>query len=136
MTFRKIKKIFFVGIGGIGMSGIAELLFNLGYKIEGSDLTRNENVKRLLKLGVKIKIGHDPNNIVDADVLVYSSAVPSEIFVIPDISQRVCLALEYRCLLRSRSQLISNPRVPDYAVSSCPCSVPSSTLRWRVPSRD
>ena len=78
MTFRKIKKIFFVGIGGIGMSGIAELLFNLGYKIEGSDLTENENVKRLLKLGIKIKIGHDPNNIIDTDVLVYSSAVPSE----------------------------------------------------------
>jgi len=78
MTFRKIKKIFFVGIGGIGMSGIAELLFNLGYDIAGSDLAKNENVNRLSKLGINIKIGHDPNNIVDADVLVYSSAVPLE----------------------------------------------------------
>jgi len=78
MTFRKIKNIYFVGIGGIGMSGIAELLFNLDFNIKGSDQSNNENVKRLKKLGIKINIGHDPNNITDSHVLVYSSAVSME----------------------------------------------------------
>jgi len=71
MTFRKIKNIFFVGIGGIGMSGIAELLFNLDFYISGSDMNENENVKRLKKLGIDIHIGHNPNNIKNAEVLVY-----------------------------------------------------------------
>ena len=79
MTFRKIKNVFFVGIGGIGMSGIAELLMNLGFTISGSDMNANENVKRLKEMGVNIKIGHDPSNLPkDIDVLVYSSAVPIE----------------------------------------------------------
>ena len=79
MKFRKINNVFFVGIGGIGMSGIAELLMNLEFNVSGSDLSENENVKRLKTLGVKISIGHDPNNVTnDIDVLVYSSAVPPE----------------------------------------------------------
>ena len=78
MTFRKINKVFFVGIGGIGMSGIAELLLNLGFKVFGSDMSENDNVVRLKSLGVDVKIGHDPANLIDADVLVYSSAVPLE----------------------------------------------------------
>ena len=78
MKFRKIKIIFFVGIGGIGMSGIAELLMNLGFHIIGSDMNENDNVKRLKDLGIDIKIGHSSNNLTDADVLVYSSAVPEE----------------------------------------------------------
>ena len=78
MKFRKIKNIFFVGIGGIGMSGIAELLHNLSFKISGSDLNENENVKRLQNIGVKIHIGHNPNNISGYDALVYSSAIPME----------------------------------------------------------
>ena len=78
MTFRKIDKVYFVGIGGIGMSGIAELLFNLGFQVSGSDMNKNDNVKRLKKLGINVKIGHDPNNLADPDLLVYSSAVPLE----------------------------------------------------------
>ena len=78
MTFRKINKVFFVGIGGIGMSGIAELLLNLGFKVFGSDMSENDNVVRLKSLGVDVKIGHDPANLIDADVLVYSSAIPLE----------------------------------------------------------
>ena len=76
MTFRKINKVFFVGIGGIGMSGIAELLLNLGFQVTGSDMNENDNVIRLKNLGVDVKIGHDPANLSDSDVLVYSSAVP------------------------------------------------------------
>ena len=58
MKFRKINDIYFVGIGGIGMSGIAELLHNLDFNISGSDLSDNENVNRLQKLGINITIGH------------------------------------------------------------------------------
>ena len=78
MKFRKINWIHFVGIGGIGMSGIAELLFNLGFKITGSDIKNSDNVQRLISLGICVKIGHDPINIGEADVLVYSSAIQSE----------------------------------------------------------
>ena len=79
MKYRKINNVFFVGIGGIGMSGIAELLMNLEFNISGSDMSANENVKRLESLGIEISIGHDPNNVTNKiDVLVYSSAVPLE----------------------------------------------------------
>ena len=79
MTFRKIKNVFFVGIGGIGMSGIAELLLNLGFNVSGSDINENENVTRLKNLNIDVKIGHSPSNInQDTDVLVYSSAIPIE----------------------------------------------------------
>ena len=79
MKFRKINNIFFVGIGGIGMSGIAELLMNLKFNISGSDISENENVKRLRGMGVDIRIGHNINNVTnDIDVLVYSSAVSLE----------------------------------------------------------
>ena len=68
-----------MGIGGIGMSGIAELLMNLKFSISGSDISENENVKRLRGMGVDIRIGHDINNVTnDIDVLVYSSAVSLE----------------------------------------------------------
>ena len=78
MKFRKIKNIFFVGIGGIGMSGIAELLHNLSFNISGSDINSNENVLRLQKIGLKVSIGHHPSNINGMDALVYSSAIPME----------------------------------------------------------
>tara|TARA_S200000501_G_scaffold378888_1_gene444597 strand:- start:22269 stop:23666 length:1398 start_codon:yes stop_codon:yes gene_type:complete len=78
MSFRKIKNIHFVGIGGIGMSGIAELLLNLKFTISGSDISKSENTERLNRLGIEVTIGHDPKNVGRADVLVYSSAVQSE----------------------------------------------------------
>ena len=78
MTFRKIKNIFFVGIGGIGMSGIAELLHNLTFNISGSDIIENENIKRLKSKGIKIYLGHNPKNLKNTDALVYSSAIPLE----------------------------------------------------------
>ncbi len=67
--------IHFVGIGGIGMSGIAEVLKNLGYQVRGSDITEGGNVKRLAGLGIPTSIGHDAKNIEGAAVLVVSSAV-------------------------------------------------------------
>ncbi|MDR1397945.1 MAG: UDP-N-acetylmuramate--L-alanine ligase [Desulfarculales bacterium] len=76
--YQKRQHIHFVGIGGIGMSGIAELLLNLGHQVSGSDLRENENVRRLRMLGACIAVGHDGQNIVGADVVVMSSAVPPD----------------------------------------------------------
>ena len=70
-----IKNIYFIGIGGIGMSGIAEIMNNLGYKVAGSDQHNNSNVLRLRGLGIKIFIGHDPSNIKNASLIIYSSAI-------------------------------------------------------------
>ena len=70
-----IGTIHFIGIGGIGMSGIAEIMHNLGYKVQGSDLADSANVKRLRTLGIPVVIGHGPDNLKDAHAVVYSSAV-------------------------------------------------------------
>jgi UDP-N-acetylmuramate--alanine ligase len=67
--------VHFVGIGGIGMSGIAEVLINLGYRISGSDLKESETTRRLHRLGARLEIGHRAENLVHADVVVISSAV-------------------------------------------------------------
>jgi UDP-N-acetylmuramate--alanine ligase len=72
---RNIGPVHFVGIGGIGMSGIAEVLVNLNYTVTGSDVAENANVKRLRDKGVKIAIGHKAENIDGADVVVISSAI-------------------------------------------------------------
>ena len=73
--FRKVNKVHFVGIGGIGMSGIAELLINQGFEVSGSDLKNSEIINKLEKNGAKINIGHNSDNVADCEVLVYSSAV-------------------------------------------------------------
>ncbi|WP_222547079.1 UDP-N-acetylmuramate--L-alanine ligase [Asaia lannensis] len=70
-----IGTIHFVGIGGIGMSGIAEVLHMLGYKVQGSDISENANVLRLRKLGITVAIGHDETNLGAAQVVVTSTAV-------------------------------------------------------------
>ena len=71
----KVKRIHFVGIGGSGMSGIAEVLAELGYTVTGSDLAENAAVKRLRALGVAVRLGHAAENIAGADAIVVSSAV-------------------------------------------------------------
>ena len=73
-----IGTIHFVGIGGIGMSGIAEILHNLGYAVRGSDIAESANVLRLRNLGITISIGHDGANLKEAEVIVISSAVKSD----------------------------------------------------------
>src|SRR6201990_1492565 len=72
---RRINTIHFVGIGGVGMGGIAEVLINLGYKVQGSDLKPNPVTEHLTKLGAKVAFGHAAKNIEGADVVVVSSAV-------------------------------------------------------------
>ncbi len=71
----RTRRIHFVGIGGIGMSGIAELLANLGYEVSGSDLKRSDVTGRLATLGVTVYEGHRPEHLGDAEVVVFSSAV-------------------------------------------------------------
>jgi UDP-N-acetylmuramate--alanine ligase len=72
---RSIGPIHFVGIGGIGMSGIAEVLHNLGYRVQGSDLADSANVRRLVDLGIPVAVGHEAENLGAAEVVVISSAV-------------------------------------------------------------
>jgi UDP-N-acetylmuramate--alanine ligase len=76
--FKKIKHIHFVGIGGIGMSGIAEVLLNLGYRVSGSDMKASDTTDRLKKLGGEIFIGHRAENITSPHVVVISSAVKKD----------------------------------------------------------
>jgi len=73
--FEHYRIIHFVGIGGIGMSGIAEVLYNLGYEVTGSDIKESATVVRLKKIGIKVYIGHKAENIGDAHVVVVSSAI-------------------------------------------------------------
>src|SRR5690349_24911587 len=72
---REIGPIHFVGIGGIGMSGIAEVLCNLGYTVQGSDAAEGGNVARLRDKGIRVFIGHAAENVTGADVLVVSTAI-------------------------------------------------------------
>jgi UDP-N-acetylmuramate--alanine ligase len=74
----KVRNVHFVGIGGAGMSGIAEVLLNLGYAVSGSDLSEGAVTRRLAGLGAKVRIGHVAENVSDADVVVISSAVKAD----------------------------------------------------------
>ena len=73
-----IGTLHFVGIGGIGMSGIAEIMHNLGYNVQGSDTAESANVRRLRGLGIPVEIGHRSENLGDAQVIVVSSAIKSD----------------------------------------------------------
>src|SRR5262245_4647755 len=75
MWLGRTRQTHFVGVGGIGMSGIAELLVNLGYRVSGSDARRSDITDRLAGMGVEILIGHDERHVGDADVVVVSSAI-------------------------------------------------------------
>ena len=67
--------IHFIGIGGIGMSGLAHIMHNMDFQIQGSDLNSNKNTDRLVKAGIKICIGHNPKNIKKATMVLVSSAI-------------------------------------------------------------
>src|SRR4051812_5412251 len=73
--FRSIQQVHFVGIGGIGMSGIAEVLANLGFRVTGSDVRKSEVTERLERLGISVREGHNPQNVENAHVVVRSAAV-------------------------------------------------------------
>ncbi len=98
--FGKIKKIYFVGIGGIGMSSIAEVLISQGFIVSGSDRAESEITKRLRDLGAEIFIGHKAENIQDIDVLVYSSAVPMD-------NPEIQAALEKKIPVIKRAEMLA-----------------------------
>ena len=96
---RRIHTIHFVGIGGSGMGGIAEVLLNLGYRVQGSDLKPNAVTRRLEQLGARIAIGHSAANVAGADVVVVSSAVSRE-------NPEVADALERRVPVVPRAEML------------------------------
>ncbi len=98
--FKNIKKVHFVGIGGIGMSGIAEILLNQGFEISGSDRALTEITNRLSSLGMKIYEGHSANNLDEADVLVYSSAVTID-------NPEIQAAIERKIPIIKRSEMLA-----------------------------
>ena len=86
----KVKRIHFVGIGGSGMSGIAEVLLNLGYQVSGSDLAANAATERLASLGAKVALGHSADSVASADAVVVSSAVaPNNVEVVAAQTRRI-----------------------------------------------
>jgi UDP-N-acetylmuramate--alanine ligase len=95
----KTRRVHFIGIGGIGMSGIAELLANLGYQVSGSDAKASEMTERLTTLGVAVSIGHRAENVGDVDVVVFSSAIG------PDNPEMVA-ALQRRITVIPRAELL------------------------------
>ena len=78
MLRERIKRVHFIGIGGIGISGIAQILLEMGYQVSGSDIRENKNTEILRKKGAKVYIGHRPENVKDAQVVVYSSAIKQD----------------------------------------------------------
>ena len=74
-VFKRYQQVHFVGIGGVGMSGLAEVILTLGYRVTGSDARRSEAVERLERLGAKVHVGHAAGHVEGAHVVVYSSAV-------------------------------------------------------------
>ena len=97
---RRIHCVHFVGIGGSGMSGIAEVMLSLGYAVQGSDLKPNKQTQRLEKQGATVFIGHAADNIRDADAVVVSSAVD-------ETNPEVAAAREHSCLSCSRAEMLA-----------------------------
>jgi len=95
-----LSKIHFIGIGGIGMSGIAEIMHNLGYKISGSDISKNQNIERLEALGIKVQIGHREENITNIDYVVISSAIKHD-------NPEVIAAIENKIPVIRRAEMLA-----------------------------
>ncbi len=107
--FKNIHKIHFVGIGGIGMSGIAEILLDQGFEVSGSDNSLTEITDRLTKLGAKVYKSHSPENLKDADVLVYSSAVTTD-------NPEVAAAIEKNIPVIKRSEMLAETMRMKYGI--------------------
>ncbi len=101
MVFSSVRHIHFVGIGGIGMSGIAEILLSQGFSVSGSDLHRTEVTDHLASLGARICVGHSADHLGDAEVVVYSSAVR------PDANPETRAALDRKIPIIRRAEMLS-----------------------------
>jgi UDP-N-acetylmuramate--alanine ligase len=106
----RVRHVHFVGIGGIGMSGLAEILRTLDFEVSGSDLRPNENTRRLEGLGVRVFIGHAAENVVGADVVVYSSAIISH-------NPEIVRARELEIPIIARAEMLSELMRVRYAVT-------------------
>jgi UDP-N-acetylmuramate--alanine ligase len=107
--FKNIKKVHFVGIGGIGMSGIAEILLSQGFVVSGSDKSKSEVTDRLESLGINVYEGHSPENLKDADVLVYSSAVQVD-------NPEVKAAIDRKIPIIKRSEMLAETMRMKYGI--------------------
>ncbi|MBP7201731.1 MAG: UDP-N-acetylmuramate--L-alanine ligase, partial [Propionivibrio sp.] len=96
----KVKNIHFVGIGGVGMSGIAEVLANLGFSVSGSDLAESATTRRLAAQGIRIATGHAAENVGNTDAVVVSTAVKSD-------NPEVLAARERKVPLVPRAQMLA-----------------------------
>lgn len=108
--YKKISKIHLVGIGGIGMSGIAQLLLTHGYTVTGSDLKQGESVKLLEKLGIRIFLGHHESHIEGAELVVHSSAVK-------DDNPEIAAALKKELLVISRADMLAELMRLKYSIA-------------------
>ena len=138
--FERFRIIHFVGIGGIGMSGIAEVLHNLGYEVTGSDLKESETTRKLRDLGVKVYIGHKPENVDDAHVLVISSAVSADNPEVMEAGNQVYTGDSPRrdargtCETEIRSARCRGPRQDNDDVLNINCFCPCEDLIRRLSS--
>ena len=97
---RRVSNIFFIGIGGAGMGGIAEVLLNEGYKIAGSDIQEGPMTQRLAELGAEVKIGHRAENVEGMDVIVVSSAINEQ-------NPEIIVAREQRIPIIRRAEMLA-----------------------------
>jgi len=107
--FKNIKKVHFVGIGGIGMSGIAEILIDQGFEVSGSDRALTEITDHLEKLGAKVFKGHNAENLAEVDVLVYSSAVNTD-------NPEVAAAIAKNIPIIKRSEMLAETMRMKYGI--------------------
>src|SRR2546427_500279 len=130
--FKRYQQIHFVGIGGAGMSGIAEILLNLGYRVTGSDQRRNEAVERLEALGAKVFIGHEAGHVEGAHVVVYSSAVSRDNVEVQVARQRAVPTIPTAPSRRSaRRSSASSTRCPSTAPRSSASTSPTFRCSFR-----
>ncbi|MFQ3207546.1 MAG: UDP-N-acetylmuramate--alanine ligase, partial [Glaciecola sp.] len=97
---RRVKKLHFIGIGGAGMGGIAEVVLNLGYQVSGSDMKRSSMTNRLTTLGAEIFIGHSADNIQQVDAVVVSSAINKS-------NPEIQIATEQRIPIIRRAEMLA-----------------------------
>ena len=120
-----IGPVHFVGIGGIGMSGIAEVMVNLGYTVQGSDQAESANVKRLREKGVRIAIGHAAANLDGARVVVVSSAIR------PDNVELAAARAQRLPVVRRAEMLAELMRLKAASPSPAPMARPRPPRWWR-----
>ena len=106
----RVRQVHFIGVGGVGMSGLAEVLCTLGFEVSGSDLRDGDVVRRLSRLGVRVHLGHRESNVAGADVVVYSTAIPKQN---PEVQEAVRMGIP----IISRGEMLAELMRVKYAVA-------------------